>query len=125
MEALFTSIESNFQTWARAFVGLVVGQDHPSEAAKFCKSLLRMGSDVALAMARAIFLSDLREVLHGVAVPCTVINGTRDVVVPTSVASYMQRRIKGKPGLELLDFDGHFPQLTAHKILVNAIERLL
>ncbi|CAA7408837.1 unnamed protein product [Spirodela intermedia] len=125
VEALFTSIESNFQTWARAFVGLVVGQDHPSEAAKFCKSLLRMGSDVALAMARVIFLSDLREVLHSVAVPCTVVNGTRDVVVPTSVSSYIQTRIKSEAALELLDFNGHFPQLTAHKALVNAIERLL
>ncbi|CAA6671720.1 unnamed protein product [Spirodela intermedia] len=92
VEALFTSIESNFQTWARAFVGLVVGQDHPSEAAKFCKSLLRMGP------------TDLREVLHSVAVPCTVVNGTRDVVVPTSVSSYIQTRIKSEAALELLDF---------------------
>ena len=125
VEALLSTIESNFQTWARYFAGLAVGPDHPSEAAKFCKTLQRMGSDVALSIAREVFLSDFRHLLERVEVPCTIVNGPRDFVVPAFVPLYMQTKLKGEASLELIDFDGHFPQFTAPRLLADVITRQL
>ena len=30
------------------------------------------------------------------------------------VAAYLQKKIEGKTTVEIIDMDGHFPQLTAH-----------
>ncbi|MQM21216.1 hypothetical protein Taro_054251 [Colocasia esculenta] len=122
VESIFTNMESNFTMWARGFAGIVVAQGGcPSAAEKFGECLVRMRPEVALAVAKAVFLSDLREMLDQVEVPCTVINGEKDPVVPVSVSRYMERKIRGGATLDLLEFDGHFPQLTASKILVDAL----
>ncbi|CAA6666281.1 unnamed protein product [Spirodela intermedia] len=98
VQAMFTTMEYDFHSWARTFAG-------------FGESLRRMSPGVALALAKAVFLSDLRAVLSAVNVPCTVINGTRDAV----------RKLGGEASLVALDFDGHFPQLTAHHILLHTL----
>lgn len=126
VEQLLSTIESNFQQWASAFAPLAVGGKEPLWIEKFEKSLKRMKPEVAIAIAKLIFLGDTRHVLEQVDTPCTLICTTNDIVVPSSVPYYMQKKmIKIKSRVEIIDVDGHFPQLVAHDQLLDVLGRVL
>lgn len=84
-----------------------------------------MRPEAALHVAKIIFYSDERDILDKVMTPCTIIQTTSDVVVPKSVALYMQNKIKGKSTVEIIETDGHFPQLTAHLQLLQVLGNVL
>ncbi|KAF8400758.1 hypothetical protein HHK36_014058 [Tetracentron sinense] len=125
IEQIISNIESNFHTWASNFAVLAVNANDHISAEKFQKSLGRMKPEVALSMAKTIFYSDERDVLEKVQVPCTIIQTTNDMVAPVSVAYYMQKKIKGKSTVELIEADGHFPQLTVPELLLNVLDGVL
>uniref|UniRef100_A0A5B7B7M4 AB hydrolase-1 domain-containing protein n=1 Tax=Davidia involucrata TaxID=16924 RepID=A0A5B7B7M4_DAVIN len=125
IEQILSNIEFNFHKWASNFASLVVDANDPLSIEKFEKCLKRMRPEAALSVAKLIFRSDERETLEKVMTPCTIIQTTNDIVVPNSVAEYMQRKIKGKSTVEIVDTDGHFPQLTAHLQLLEVLGRVL
>ncbi|KAK4753953.1 hypothetical protein SAY87_002057 [Trapa incisa] len=126
VENLISSIESDYAAWATGFSGLVVDPNHPASADKFCKCLLQMRPEVALPLAKTVFYSDHREILRDVPVPCHIVHATKDIVVPNSVALYMQAQIgAGKSTLEMMEIEGHFPQMTAPGQLIAVLRRLL
>lgn len=125
IEQLFTNIESNYDQWASAFSSMVVDQSDPLSVDKFANCLKKMSPQVALPMAKTVFLADYREILDKVVVPCHIIQTRNDVVVPLFVAKYMQEKIKGETTLEIVETEGHFPQLTAHLKFVELINRFL
>ncbi|KAJ6810838.1 strigolactone esterase D14-like [Iris pallida] len=122
VEGMVSSIESDFLTWAKSFAALAVGADDPESVEKFGRSLAGMRPEAAVPLARTLFFGDLRDVVEKVEVPCTIIQGANDVVVPVSVAHYMKSRMKGKARVEIMDADGHFPQLTSPRMLLNIID---
>ncbi|GFY96313.1 alpha/beta-Hydrolases superfamily protein [Actinidia rufa] len=87
VDQLLSSIESNFHQWASSFASLVVGPNDP--------------------------ISVDKDTLEKVVIPCTIIQTINDVAVPVSVGDYMMKRIKAKSTVEIIEVDGHFPQLTA------------
>ncbi|XP_039165335.1 strigolactone esterase D14-like [Eucalyptus grandis] len=114
IDQILLSIESDYNEWAPNFASLVV---HPHDALSvkmFTKCLRRMRLEAALSLARAVFLSDNREVLGRVTTPCTIIQITNDVIVPSSVTHHMHDKIQGKPTVEMIEANGHFSQLTTH-----------
>ncbi|CAN0900796.1 Strigolactone esterase D14 [Linum grandiflorum] len=127
IEDLITNIETNFSNWAPAFASMVVGSggDDPSAVDKFANSLLRMKPEVALSVAKTVFYGDYRGVLAKVTTPTTIVQTTHDAAVPTSVAYYMQERIKGKSTVEIVETDGHFPHLTARDQLLDLLRGVL
>ncbi|KAH6779253.1 alpha/beta-Hydrolases superfamily protein [Perilla frutescens var. hirtella] len=125
IEELFSSIESNYEQWSCAFASLVVDATDQLSIEKFANCLKRMRVEVALSLAKTVFLADYRYVLEKVVVPCTIIQTKNDVVVPLSVARYMQTKIKGECEVEIIDTEGHFPQLTAHLQFVEVLHRIL
>ncbi|XP_042475849.1 strigolactone esterase D14-like [Macadamia integrifolia] len=125
VEELFSNIESNFHAWAPNFAGLGVGPTDTVSVEKFGRLLGQMRPEVALSLAKTIFCCDHRDVLEKVDVPCTIVQTTNDIVVPLSVVYYMQKKIKGKTTVEILEADGHFPQLTAHQLLLDVLDRVL
>ncbi|XP_020244820.1 strigolactone esterase D14-like [Asparagus officinalis] len=125
VENIFSVIISNFTTWARNFATLAMATSDPVPIEKFCKSFLGMRPETALSVAKAIFLSDWRDILEKIEVQCTIIQGTNDKVVPVSVANYMQSKMKVKARMEIIEGVGHFPQLTCPNMLINIIERVL
>lgn len=125
VENMLTNIECNFQPWARSFVTFAIGVNDPPSIEKFARSFLAMRPDIALSVARTLFLSDQRDVLERVEVPCTIIQVTNDIIVPNSVAHLMQRSIRGRAVVETIESDGHFPQLTAHQKLIQVLDRVL
>ncbi|GAB2232496.1 hypothetical protein Drorol1_Dr00011533, partial [Drosera rotundifolia] len=111
VDQLLSAIESNFHSWASAFATLAVGGKDVQAAAKFEKTLRSMPPQAALSLAKTIFLGDWRHILKDVTVPCIIVQTTNDIVVPTSVGYYMQKKmIKGKAKVENIDCYGHFPQ---------------
>ncbi|KAK9149493.1 hypothetical protein Scep_008250 [Stephania cephalantha] len=127
IEQIFTAIESNFQAWASAFAPSVVESKDPSSVDKFKESLSELRPEVALKMAKIIFCTDLRGALEEVRVPCTIVQTTNDIVVPTSVAYYMQKKMTNAPSVdvEIIEADGHFPHLTNTTTLVEILDRVL
>ncbi|KAF8034400.1 hypothetical protein BT93_C0638 [Corymbia citriodora subsp. variegata] len=125
IDQILSSIESDYHGWAPNFASLVVDPRDPLSVEVFTKCLRRMRPEVALPLARTVFLSDHREVLGKVATPCTIVQTTNDVVVPSSVAHYMRDKIQGKTAVEMIEADGHFPQLTAHLRLLDVLGGIL
>lgn len=124
IEDIISNIESNFHNWASSFAPLVVDSNDPQSVDKLTKCFKKMRPEVALSVAKTVFYSDERNILEKVLTPCTIVQ-TRDIVVPNSVAYYMQERIKGKSTVEIIDNDGHFPHLTAHQQLLDVLNGVL
>ncbi|KAK5829851.1 hypothetical protein PVK06_013644 [Gossypium arboreum] len=89
------------------------------------RCLKSMNPEFVVPLAKIVFCSDERETLEKVTTPCTIIQTTNDLVVPESVAYYMQKKIKGETTVEIVKADRHLPQLTAHLELVHVLGRVL
>ncbi|XP_038998839.1 strigolactone esterase D14-like [Hibiscus syriacus] len=114
IDGILSSIESDYENWTSTFPTLTVDNSDPASVEKLRKCLKRMRHEIAVPLAKMVFRSDERDILDEVTTPCTIVQTTSDVVVPGSVADYMQRKIKGKSTVEIVNTNGHFPQLTAH-----------
>lgn len=125
IDSVLSNIEFNFHAWAENFILLVIGADDPISVDKLGRSFKSMRSEIALALAKTIFLGDMRHTLDEVEVPCTIIQVSNDFVAPVSVGRYMQSRIKGMATLEMIDSDGHFPQLTVPHKLLEILDRVM
>ncbi|XP_010915037.2 strigolactone esterase D14 [Elaeis guineensis] len=124
VDEILSAMESNFQTWAQSFAPPLIGVDHPDSIEKFMQDFLRMRPEIALSVGKMVFMSDFRDVLEKVELPCTIVQCTDDIVVPMSVAHYMQSKIKGRVSLEIIK-SGHCPPLTAPQLLIDILDRVL
>ncbi|KAL3745030.1 hypothetical protein ACJRO7_014183 [Eucalyptus globulus] len=125
IDQILSSIESDYHGWAANFASLGVGPGDSLSVEVLTKSLRRMRPDVALPLARIVFLSDHREILGRVTTPCTIIQTTNDPAAPKSVAHYMRDKIQGRTTVEMIDAYGHYPQLTAHLQLLDVLGGIL
>lgn len=126
IEQIFSAIEFNFNGWVSTFAPLAVGAPNDDvSVVKFEWCLRNMRPEIALAVAKLIFLGDYRGVLEEVATSCTVVQMKTDLVVPDSVPYYMQRKLKAKSSVEIVNVDGHFPMLTAPSLLLHVIDKAL
>lgn len=125
IENLISNVETNYDSWASSFPRLVVDTKDAPSVEKFENCLKRMRHEFALPLAKTVFYSDEREILDKVETPCTIFQPSNDAVVPNSVAYYMQEKMKGKSTVEIIEADGHFPQLTAHLQLIDVLNKVL
>ncbi|CAL1372306.1 unnamed protein product [Linum trigynum] len=121
---LFNTMEKNYSNWVRNFAPAAVTVSDKEAIAEFEQSLGRMNPKVAVDVAKAVFLGDLRKVLPEVTVPCSVIQSREDLFVPEFVGHYMQKNLGGAAKVQFLKAQGHFPQLTAHRLLLKALKKL-
>ncbi|OAY81191.1 putative esterase KAI2 [Ananas comosus] len=124
VDGILSSIETNFQDWALKFVPVAIGVNNSVFIKMLGRSFCTMRPDVALAVARTIFLGDHRDVLDEVDVPCTIIQTTDDFAVPVSVGQYMQSKIR-EASLEIIEAGGHFPQLTTRDLVIEILDGVL
>ncbi|ONK59420.1 uncharacterized protein A4U43_C08F6250 [Asparagus officinalis] len=82
VENIFSVIISNFTTWARNFATLAMATSDPVPIEKFCKSFLGMRPETALSVAKAIFLSDWRDILEKIEI-CFAFECVFDVLAYT------------------------------------------
>lgn len=125
IEELFSSIESNYDQWSSFFPTLVIDKNDTEAQNIFEKSLKRVKPEIGLSLAKTVFLSDHRDILEKVVIPCTIVQTTNDIVVPLSVVEYMKKMIKGETMIEIIDTIGHFPQLTAPLQFLEIFDRVM
>ncbi|XVF88491.1 hypothetical protein PTKIN_Ptkin19aG0055500 [Pterospermum kingtungense] len=125
MDSILSSIESDYENWTSNFPSLVVDNKDPVSVENLSKCLKKMKHEFAAPLSKTVFHSDERDSLEKVTTPCTIIQPSNDLVVPESVAYYMQKKIKGESTVEIVKGDGHFPQLTAHLELLDVLGRVL
>ena len=67
LNQLVLAMQSNFKAWVSGFAPLAVGADIDSMAVQeFSRTLFNIRPDIAFSVARTIFQSDLRNILHQV-----------------------------------------------------------
>nr|GMC65292.1 strigolactone esterase D14-like [Ipomoea batatas] len=121
VDQLLFNIETNFDQWTSGFANVAMGPKDPLSVEYLEKSFKKMGAQVGLAMAKAIFFSDYRSVLDKVTVQCTLIHAQVDFAVPLEVTTFMHQNIRGEATIKVVEGEGHFPQLTAHEEFLKAV----
>lgn len=125
VEQLFEAMRCDFKGWACEFAPLVVGVSDKDAIDRFTETLSSMRPDVALAIAKTIFESDHRWILPEVKVATHILQTTKDLAVPMVVADYMSRNLGSKGTIEVLQTEGHLPQITSPELLITSLKKLL
>ncbi|GKV20072.1 hypothetical protein SLE2022_323820 [Rubroshorea leprosula] len=125
IDKVFSAMETNYEAWVNGFAPLAVGADVPTAVREFSRTLFNMRPDITLFISRTVFNSDLRGVLGLVKVPCCIIQTSKDVSVPTSVAEYLRTHLGGRTTVEILKTEGHLPHLSAPALLGQVLRRAL
>uniref|UniRef100_A0A6M2F4S8 AB hydrolase-1 domain-containing protein n=1 Tax=Populus davidiana TaxID=266767 RepID=A0A6M2F4S8_9ROSI len=125
IESVFQAMEANYEAWVNGFAPLAVGADVPLAVREFTRTLFNMRPDITLFVSRTVFNSDLRGILGLVKVPCCIIQTSKDVSVPASVAEYLKNHLGGENTVVTLSTEGHLPHLSAPAMLAPAIKRAL
>lgn len=125
IDKVFRAMEANYEAWAYGYAPLAVGADVPAAVREFSRTLFNMRPDISLFVSKTVFDTDLRGILGLVRVPCVIIQTSKDVSVPVSVAEYLQRHLGGRTTVELLKIEGHLPHLSAPAVVGPVIRRAL
>lgn len=126
LDEFFARMHTNYKTWATGFGEMLIGDTSRSKKVReYCSTLYLMRPDIAIHIAKTIFKSDMRSILHLVTVPVHLLQTAFDAAVPLKVAEFMLQRIPSVLCLDLLPVGGHIPHLTSPEIVGPAILRHL
>jgi len=125
LDAMFAYVAANFRDWATSFATTATGKplDDPT-AQTFLASLLRIRPDIAIAMARPIFLGDYRDGVKECSTPVVLLQTKEDPAVPLEAAQVLHQCLKGST-LEIIDAKGHLPHVSAPDAVAAAFRRHL
>jgi pimeloyl-ACP methyl ester carboxylesterase len=124
LNQLFEAMQSNFKAWVSGFAPLAVGADIDSMAVQeFGRTLFNIRPDIAFSVAKTIFQSDLRSMLSKVTVPCHILQSNKDLAVPVVVADYLHHALGGPTIVEVLQTEGHLPQLSSPEVVIPVLKR--
>jgi len=125
IEELLDSLDSNYLGWSSVMAPAIMGNpDRPELGSELTNSFCRTDPAIARRFARVTFLSDNRDDLAGVSVPCLVLQCTDDIIAPHEVGEYVHRQLP-KSELVVLRATGHCPNLSAPEETVAAIRAFL
>ncbi|KAI9118595.1 hypothetical protein K1719_010927 [Acacia pycnantha] len=125
IEEVFHAMEGNYAAWVHGFAPLSVGADVPEAVREFTRTLFNMRPDISLFVCRTVFNSDLRGILGLVKIPCCIMQTTKDLSVPSSVATYMKEQLGGRSTVRWLEMEGHLPHLSAPGYFARQLELAL
>jgi sigma-B regulation protein RsbQ len=119
LDGLYAAMRADYLEWASGFSQAVMLNNHqPELATEFEKSLRALRPDLAIQIARSIFQSDYRNILHQVQNEVLLIHSRNDIAVPETVASYLHQHIPGSK-LVNIEAEGHFPHI------INLIQQFI
>jgi sigma-B regulation protein RsbQ len=124
LEGLLGAMASNYQAWVAGFAPAAIAADVPAAVEDFSRGLLAMRPDITVRIARAIFESDVRDLLCQLRVPTVLIHSRADIAVPPSVAHYLRDHIAGAT-LAWIAASGHLPHMSAPAEVADVISRHL
>eukprot|EP00250_Pteridium_aquilinum_P013452 c21350_g1_i2 orf=235-1122(-) len=133
LDQLYEAMATDFEGWAVGFAAAVVGAEAEQDAIDvFTRTLSSMRPEVALAMAKGIFESDFRSVIEEMkqvtgdgSIEVHVLQTCKDLAVPLLVSDYLKSHLDSNGCLEILQTDGHVPQLSAPDLFLSALLRHL
>lgn len=111
LDQLLALMESNYQSWSIAMASAAAGAGQAEVGDEMQRRLLAQDPAILCRFARAVFLLDLRARLPGFTLPTLLVQCMRDALVPLAVGDYLLRTLPDAR-LEMLDADGHLPQLS-------------
>ncbi len=124
LDQLHAAMAANFQAWGAGFAPVVVGVPDTAAIHEFSRTLFQMRPDIALAVSRTIFQSDMRPVASRLDRPTHIVQTREDVAVPTAVARWLQSNIDNAT-LDIVDAVGHLPHMTAPQEIVRVLDQRL
>lgn len=130
LDAVYAALAADFPAWAAGFAPAMVGGPDravvPDSAVveDVSRMLARIRPDIALATAKTVFQSDLRDVVPRLQRPTHLIQTRADMAVPQAVADWLHRSIAGST-LDVIDATGHLPHLTAPDAVLQCLARHL
>lgn len=95
VDSFYCGTKSDYRGWVSGFAPLAVGIDKPSAVEEFRRTMMNMKPEIAVAVAKTIFQSDVRNILCDVKTPCSIIQTAKDIVVPITVTYHMQENLGG------------------------------
>ena len=118
---LLESLDSNYYAWSAAMAPVVMGTPEvPELGAELTESFLGTHPDAAATFARAIFLSDSRDVLAQVNHPTVVLQCRHDALAPEQVGAAVAAALP-QGQLVALSATGHCPHISAPAETATAI----
>lgn len=124
IEAIYDAIGTDYRSWANTFANISVGADSVDHTRRFAESLVRIPKDMMLTVLCSILQADHRAILAQLKVPTLIIQSATDKFVPMSVGEYLHAHIPAS-ALEVIDADGHLPQLTSPEKLIRVISNYI
>ena len=110
---LLESLDSNYYAWSAAMAPVVMGTPgSPELGAELTESFLGTHPDAAATFAKAIFLSDSRDVLGRVHLPTVVLQCRHDALAPEQVGAAVAASLP-HGHLVALRATGHCPHISA------------
>ena len=121
LDGLMKLMEQNYLDWAGTISRVALGDAITDDSQRnLQQGFMEVSPDILRPLAKSIFLGDTRHQLPHVAVPSVIIQTARDAIVPIEAAQYLQANLF-KSELVVLDTGGHYPQMTAPDILIDAL----
>ena len=124
LDDLYDGMSTNFQAWAAGFVPMVVGVPNQPVVDEFSRTLFMMRPDIAQAMARVIFQSDMRALMPRLQCTVHIVQPRKDMAVPMQVAEWMQDRIRHAT-LNMIETEGHVPHISEPEIVLEVLKQRL
>lgn len=124
-EAFLDAIIRDYKAWIADLAPRMTARPpDDGKAREFADCLRAMRSDTAFSIALMVFQTDLRDRLHRLRVPCTILQTRDDPAIPLEAARFLHARLPDSV-LEILDTEGHLPHLTAPDLVADALLRHL
>ena len=125
IDELLESLDQNHLGWSMTMAPVIMG--NPDKAAlteELSNSFCRTDPKIAKHFARTTFLTDKREIISNVKMPCLILQCSDDVIAPKIVGEYMHQQMPGSK-LVILKATGHCPQLSAPEETIDEIKKFL
>lgn len=125
IDGLLDLLDVNHLGWSSTMAPVIMGNpDRPELSAELANSFCQTDPEIAKHFARVTFLSDNREDLPNVRIPCLIVQCAEDVIAPRAVGEYLHERIAGSE-LSVLPASGHCPHLSDPALTIGSMKRFL
>lgn len=125
VEELLDTMDKNYIGWANFLAPVIMkNPEHPELTKELTESFCSTDPTIARKFAEATFLSDNREDLAKVAMPCLIMQCSDDIIAPDAVGQFMHKNLR-KSTFRLLKATGHCPHMSAPDETIQVMKEYL
>ena len=125
LDGMYSTMTTNYYAWVSGFSAAAMNNpEKPELGESFARTLGAIRPDIALAVAKVIFESDVRSELQKLDKPTLLVQAHDDIAVPEAVAQYLHQNISNST-LTHVNATGHFPHISAPQEVIGAIKSFI